>query len=88
MSQPQFRPFSDSITSTELDKLTIENQGERMSIYGSLQITADQQGLVLAKALQKLLDDTVNYLEQQDLPEHITNDEDDGEEVDNPFWQS
>ncbi len=88
MSQPQFRPFADSMMSTEIDNLTIENQGERISIYGSLQITADQQGLAFAKALQELLDDTVKYLEQQDLPEHLTNDEDDDEEVDNPFWQS
>jgi hypothetical protein len=86
MSQLPFCPFADSTSSFQLDELTFENQGERMSIYGSVQITLDQQGLKLAKALQQILNATVDYLEQQDLPERITP-PDDAEELDNPFWQ-
>ncbi|GAA5001499.1 hypothetical protein GCM10023206_04000 [Acinetobacter puyangensis] len=81
-----FTPFKDATGSRTIDNLTLENQGERLSIYGSLQITLDQQGLHYAKQLQQLLNEMVDYLEQQTLPEKLTPPED-AEEVDNPFWQ-
>ncbi|OUY09077.1 hypothetical protein [Acinetobacter populi] len=81
-----FKPFKDATASITIDNLTLENQGERLSIYGSLQITRDQQGLRDAKQLQQILNETVHYLEQQTLPEKLTPPED-AEEIDNPFWQ-
>ncbi|MFU8927312.1 hypothetical protein [Acinetobacter puyangensis] len=81
-----FTPFKDATGSRTIDNLTLENQGERLSIYGSLQITLDQQGLHYAKQLQQLLNKTVDYLEQQTLPKKLIPPED-AEEVNNPFWQ-
>ncbi|MCH4248103.1 MAG: hypothetical protein LKF82_09770 [Acinetobacter populi] len=81
-----FKPFKDATASLTIDNLTLENQGERLSIYGSLQITRDQQGLRDAKQLQQILNETVYDLEQQTLPEKLTPPED-AEEIDNPFWQ-
>lgn len=81
-----FTPFKDATGSRTIDNLTLENQGERLSIYGSLQITLDQQGLHYAKQLQQLINETVDYLEKQALPKKLTPPED-AEEVDNPFWQ-
>lgn len=82
-----FQAFSDHISSSEIDNLTLENQGNRLSIYGSLQITCDQQGLAHAQQLQAVLTQAIHYLQQQDLPEKIDQ-PDDSEEIDNPFWQN
>lgn len=82
-----FKAFADEVSQTMIDELTIENQGDRVSIYGSIQITLDQIGLKHARQLQKLLTEAVSYLEQHsDLPEHLAPPEA-AEEVANPFWQ-
>ena len=76
-----FKPFADDVSQSTLDELTFENQGDAISIYGSIQITADQQGLAYAKQLARIANEAITYLEQQDLPENIAkqNDEDEGE---------
>lgn len=66
-----FYAFKDSSASLDIGGLTLENNEERVSIYGSLNIGCDQQGLRQARQLQAILNDMVNYLAQQDLPEHI-----------------
>lgn len=82
-----FKAFSDDRSQTEIDELTIENNGDRLALYGSIAITCDQLGLQHAKALLKVLQDSIEYLEKQDLPEKIQNNGD-AEELDNPFWQN
>lgn len=84
-----FKAFKDETASYNIDELTLENQHERLSIYGSIQICCDQQGLKHAKELITILNDAVTYLEQQkDLPQKVeTLKEDQAEEVENPFWQ-
>ncbi|KAA8733936.1 hypothetical protein F4V57_06955 [Acinetobacter qingfengensis] len=67
-----------------IDQMTVENQGERISLYGSLQICCDQQGLANAKQLQHILADAIAYLEQQNLPEKLIY-PNDAEEIENPF---
>ena len=76
-----FKPFADDVSQSMLNELTFENQGDAVSIYGSLQITADKQGLDNAKQLAKVINEAIAYLEQQELPENIAqqNDEDEGE---------
>ena len=76
-----FKPFADDVSQSTLDELTFENQGDAVSIYGSIQITADQQGLAYAKQLAHIANEAVAYLEQQELPESVAkqNDEDEGE---------
>ncbi|RYY78024.1 MAG: hypothetical protein EOO69_12410 [Moraxellaceae bacterium] len=66
-----FHAFKDNSASLDIGSLTLENNAERVSIYGSLNIGCDQQGLQHARQLQAILNDMVNYLAQQDLPEHI-----------------
>ena len=62
----------------------MENDLDCVSLYGNLQITKDQQGLKVAKALQAFLNDVVQQLENtQDLPEKIQRD--DLDEIENPF---
>ena len=63
----EFKPFQNHTQSITIDALTIENQGERISIYGSLQIHQDQQSLEHAKTLLRILEQTVATLESQNL---------------------
>lgn len=66
-----FQAFKDNSASLDIGGLTLENNEERVSIYGSLNIGRDQQGLQQARQLQGILAEMVNYLEQQDLPVQI-----------------
>ena len=79
-----FSPFADATASTKLDNLTFENQGDRLSIYGSIQIPQDQAGLALLKQLQTIIQQAVKTLEGMQLPDKIAVPEA-AEEVDNPF---
>lgn len=79
-----FKPFADSTSSSQIEQLTLENQGDRLSIYGSIQITQDKAGLANAKALQQLINETVQALEHMQLPDKIAAPAA-GEEVANPF---
>lgn len=66
-----FHPFKDNSASLDIGDLTLENNEQRVSLYGSLNIGCDQQGLQQARQLQAILDEMVSYLEQQDLPQQI-----------------
>lgn len=57
-----FHPFADERAATQIGALTIENQGDRMSLYGSLDITRDKAGLAQAKELLRVLEGTVATL--------------------------
>lgn len=79
-----FKAFGAGIESHAIHDLTLENDVDRVSIYGNLQITKDQAGLVAAKALQAYLNDIVSILESEEhLPETLTSA--DLDEVENPF---
>ncbi|MCQ8239905.1 hypothetical protein [Rhizosaccharibacter radicis] len=65
-------PFADESSSSSIGKLTIENAGDRVSLYGSLDITRDQHGLDVARQLKALLDKTVGVLEaSRSLPKQL-----------------
>ncbi len=82
----EFKPFQNHTQSIAIDELTIENQGERISIYGSLQIHQDQHSLEHAKTLLRILEQTVATLESQNLVIKVQqNNNDDGDVVKNPF---
>ena len=82
----EFKPFQNHTQSIAIDGLTIENQGERISIYGSLQIHQDQQSLEHAKTLLRILEQTVATLESQNLVIKVQqNNNDDVDVVKNPF---
>ena len=79
-----FKPFAKGAESHSIHDLTLENDVDRINIYGNLQLTKDQAGLDAAKVLQAFLNDVVKVLESEiDLPEQIQNK--DSNEVENPF---
>lgn len=63
-----FENESDAIT---IGGLSIENRLDRISIYGSLDLTRDKQGLQQALALKEIFDAVVFSLSSGELPEHI-----------------
>lgn len=65
------------------DELTIENRLDRISIYGSIEITRDKEGLQKAYELKRVIDASIEALKRQDLPERIEIKK--SETVDNPF---
>jgi hypothetical protein len=71
MSKNSFRPYANESDTFQLDDLTIENRLDRVSIFGSLDITCDQEGLIKAKELQLLLNTILTNLEKTALPEKI-----------------
>lgn len=79
-----FQAFANHDQSTAIDNLTIENQGDRLSIYGSLQIKVTAQGLSDAQTLLKILQDTVDYLQRQNLSENRS-EIPEAERIQNPF---
>lgn len=64
-------PFANESQSLQIDDLTVENRTDRVSLYGSIEITRDMRGLELARTIKHLLDSIVRRLAQEDLPESI-----------------
>ncbi|TPG55743.1 hypothetical protein EAH89_14385 [Roseomonas nepalensis] len=66
-------PFADEAASTSVGDLTIENRLDRVSVYGSLDLTRDRRGLEAARRLRSLLDAVVGALESEGdrLPEEL-----------------
>ena len=54
-----FKPFENGTESHSIHDLTLENDLDRVSVYGNLQIGKDQAGLEAAKALQHYLNEIV-----------------------------
>lgn len=79
-------PFADEAASTSVGGLTIENRLDRVSLYGSLDLTRDRQGLEDARRLRALLEAVVSALEGEGdrLPEKDQG-RPDVTEVPNPF---
>jgi hypothetical protein len=81
----KFQPFANEAQSLSLGELTIENGTDKISIYGSLDMTRDQAGLKRARDLKALLDGVVKALEQDKaLPDKPTAPEK-PKQVKNPF---
>jgi hypothetical protein len=65
------RPYQNEADAVEIGALKIENQLDRVTIYGRIDLTRDKAGLENARALKKLLDDVAHALESDSaLPEH------------------
>ena len=79
----EFKPYADESTSVEVAGFTLENQTDRIALYGQNTLTRDQAGLADARALQAVLASIVAALEAESLPAHIENQP--TETVDNPF---
>jgi len=83
MCAKKFVPYANESDVLHLGGLSIENRLDRISLSGDLDLTLDQQGLALAKQLQKLLGDVVAELEKRELPRQLPPPE--VKSVDNPF---
>ena len=79
-------PFADEAASTSVGDLTIENRLDRVSLYGSLDLTRDRQGLEDARCLRALLEAVLTVLEGEGdrLPGKIQS-RPDVNQVPNPF---
>jgi hypothetical protein len=76
-------PFANESESLSLGGLTIENREDRVSIYGSIDITRDIEGHDNAQILRALFDDILTSLNSGPLPDKISIDP--AENVKNPF---
>jgi hypothetical protein len=83
MAKKSIHPYQNEAESVQIKDLTIENRIDRVSIYGNLDLTLDQEGLAAARALKAILDQTLAELEKADLPERVAVRE--PEMVKNPF---
>ncbi len=80
----EFSPFKNETDSMQIGgDLTIENRIDRVSIYGSIDITLDKKGLAAAKELKTIIDATIREMTSVELPEKISIKP--PESVDNPF---
>lgn len=80
-----FKPFADDRSSDQIGDLTLENQLDRVVIYGNTELTRDQVGLAQAKQLKQLMEAIIETLEATDaLPKALPK-ASPAETVDNPF---
>ena len=78
-----FTPYANEADVLEIASLTLENRLDRISIYGSLDLTCDQAGLAAALALQQALNQIVTTLQSTSLPAQVAGSK--ISETDNPF---
>jgi len=71
MAKTGIKPFKNESDSLQIGDLTIENRFDRVSIFGSLDITLDQEGLQAARELKAVLDLMLAGMENAKLPERI-----------------
>jgi hypothetical protein len=78
------KPYQNEEESLAISDLTVENRVDRVSVYGSIELTRDKAGLEQAKALKEVIDAVVAALEaEKSLPDHISVKP--TEKVKNPF---
>jgi hypothetical protein len=79
----EFNPFKNESDCIQIGELTIENRVDRVSIFGSIDITLDKAGLAVANELKSIIDSTLANMEKIELPDKITIAP--AESVNNPF---
>lgn len=83
MAKKIINPFKNERECLQIGDLTVENRTDRVSIFGSIDITRDKEGLAIARQLKNILDLTLTALEGENLPDRITLEP--TESVTNPF---
>jgi len=79
-----FKPFKNEADCLTIGKdLSIENRVDRISIFGSIDLTLDKEGFKAATELKAILDLTIAEMEKVNLPDHIAIAE--ADTVKNPF---
>jgi len=78
------KPYQNEEDSLAIGELTVENRLDRVSVYGSIELTKDKAGLQQAKELKAILDAVVASLEhEKSLLDHVPTKP--AEKVKNPF---
>lgn len=86
MSTKSFMAYENETDSFIIDNLTVDNRLDRISLYGSLDITKDQIGLEHALKLKRVIDASIDALKRdKHLPERIEIEK--TQSVENPFSQ-
>lgn len=79
--------FKNESEARTINEFSIENRLDRVALFGSIDLTHDEEGLALALKLKGILDGVVSVLESEKasgtLPDKITLAAPD--EVENPF---
>lgn len=84
MPTQSFMAYENETESFQIDEMTIENRLDRISIYGSLELTKDRHGLESALKLKRIIDASIDALKRdKNLPDRI--DINPSESVQNPF---
>lgn len=81
-----FNPFGNEdqvFTIGGSNELMIENREDRVSIFGTVDLTRDKEGIKKARILKQIIDKIVLTLENENLPLKITIEK--PEVVKNPF---
>jgi hypothetical protein len=78
-----FVPFANEADVLRVGDLEIQNRLDRITLAGDVDLTADKQGLALARQLHQLLGEVVAKLEGQDVPDALP--APDVKTVGNPF---
>lgn len=71
MSRKNFKPLANESDCLQIGGITVENRVDRVSIFGSVDITRDKEGLSVARELKSILDLTLAELEKSELPDKI-----------------
>lgn len=72
MAMRAFMAYENETDSFLIDNLTVENRYDCISLYGSLDITKDEQGLEYALTLKRIIDASIDALKREKvLPAHI-----------------
>lgn len=84
MPTQSFMAYENETDAFQIDSLTIENRLDRISIYGSLDLTKDRHGLESALKLKRIIDASIDALKRdKNLPDQITTVL--SESIENPF---
>ena len=76
-------PFGNESEVTTIGDLTIENRIDRVSFFGSIELTRDKAGLHKARELKSIIDAVTAKLESETLPNKVKVEPQNV--VDNPF---
>lgn len=83
-------PFANNHQSMQIGKLVIENQEDKIIIYGDIELTLDVTGYQQAQQLQELTTKIVQAFETHSLYSNLETkskqkDDQSGKNIDNPF---
>ena len=71
MPNKPFQAYQNETDSLVIGELTVENRLDRISLYGSLELTKDKEGLQRAYALKRIVDAAIEVLRNTSLPDRI-----------------